>query len=36
MFDFIYDCFCIPKKKKKVIWIIGDEEFNIKKKDDPL
>lgn len=30
MFDFIYDCFCIPRKKEKVKWILGDEELKLK------
>lgn len=36
MFDFIYDCLCIRKKKEKVKWYLGDHELIIKKKDDPL
>lgn len=30
MFDFIYNCFCV-KKKKKVEWIIGEETLLINK-----
>ena len=26
MFDFIYDILCI-KRKKKVVWIIGEEDI---------
>ena len=36
MFDFIYDCFGFKKKKEKVKWYLGEDEFTIKKKDDSL
>ncbi len=32
MFDFIYQCFGIKRKKKKVEWYIGEERLLLDKK----
>lgn len=32
MLDFIYNCFCIPRKKESVKWILGEDEFKLSSK----
>ena len=35
MFDFIYNCFGIKRKRRKVVWLIGEDDILDTKKTKP-